>query len=156
MPKHGDGDVRHRIAEVAETLVRRGVVTENTIGGCSLEEIEEVEANVGRTLPLAYREFLSKMGRGAGDFYVGTDLFYPSLLGITEGARELVAEDRPGLVLPDDAIVFMMHQGYQFMFIRADEGEDPPVYYYMEQSGKFVKLAEQLTQFLLDVAHDNW
>jgi len=49
-----------------------------------------------------------------------------------------------------------MHQGYQFMFIRAAEGEDPPVYYYMEQSGKFVKKADQLSQFLLDVARDEW
>jgi hypothetical protein len=150
------GEIRGRIEKVAEILVRRGVVTENTINGCSAQEIKQVEAGVGQPLPLAYREFLAKMGRGAGDFYVGTHLFFPSMLGITEAARELVAEDEAGVVLPQGAIAFMMHQGYQFMFVRADEGEDPPVYYYMEQSGEFVKKAEQLSQFLIDVAHDDW
>jgi len=150
------GEIRGRIEKVAEILVRRGVVTENTIKGCSAKEIEEVAADVGRPLPLAYREFLARMGRGAGDFYVGTDLFFPSVLGMGAAAHELVAEDEGGIVLPPDAIAFMMHQGYQFMFIQADEGEDPPVYYYMEQSGEFVEKAEQLSQFLIDVAHDDW
>ncbi len=49
-----------------------------------------------------------------------------------------------------------MHQGYQFMFIRADEGEDPPVYYYMEQRGEFLRKADQLSQFFIDVACDAW
>ena len=151
-----EGDVRGRIARVAEILVRQGVATENTLRGCSATEIEEIQADVGRPLPLAYREFLAQMGLGAGDFYVGTDLFYPSLLGVTKAAHELVAEDEADIVLPEDAIVFMMHQGYQFMFVRADEGDDPPVYYYMERSGEFVKKAVQLSQFLIEVAHDEW
>ena len=149
-------DIRGRIEKVAEILVRRAVVTENTLQGCSAEEIEEIAASVGRRLPLAYREFLAKMGRGAGVFYVGTDLFYPRLLGITEAARELVAEDEASVVLPEDAIAFMMHQGYQFMFVRAGEGDDPPVYNYREQGGEFVKKADQLSQFLLDAAYDEW
>ena len=150
------GKVRDQINKVAEILVRRGVVTENTLRGCSDTEIEEVTADVGRPLPLAYREFLAKMGRGAGKFYVGTDIFYPRVLGLTEAAHELVAEDEADLVLPEEAIAIIMHQGYQFMFVRADEGDDPPVYYYMELSGEFVQKANQLSQFLIDVAHDKW
>lgn len=148
--------VRDRIAKVAEILVRRGVVTENTLRGCSPAEIEQVAVDVGRPLPLAYQEFLAKMGRGAGRFYVGTDLFYPNLLGLSEAAHELVAEDEAGIALPEDAVAFMMHQGYQFMFFRTGEGDDPPVYYYMELSGEFVKKGERLSQFLIDVAHDAW
>jgi hypothetical protein len=96
------------------------------------------------------------MGRGAGEFYVGSNVFYPDVLGVTEAAHRLVTEDEAGLVLPDDAIVFIMHQGYQFVFMRADEGEDPSVHYYMERSGEFVKKADQLSQFLINVAHDEW
>ena len=150
------GNIRDQINKVAEILVRRGVVTENTLRGCSDTEIEEVEADVGRSLPLAYREFLAKMGRGAGKFYVGTDIFYPRVLGLTEAAHELVAEDEADLFLPEEAIAIIMHQGYQFMFVRADEGDDPPVYYYMELGGEFVQKAHQLSQFLIDVAHDKW
>lgn len=96
------------------------------------------------------------MGRGAGHFYVGTDLFYPTLLGITKAAHQLVDEDKAQISLPQDAIVFMMRQGYEFMFVRHGEGDDPPVYCYMEQSSEFVKKAEQLTLFLMNVAHDDW
>jgi hypothetical protein len=145
---------RERIAQVAEVLVRQGEATEATIIGCSAAEIETVEADVGRPLPLAYREFLAKMGRGAGSFFVGTDLFYPILLGLTQAARDLVAEDEVELVLPEDAIAFLMHQGYQFMFIRANKGEDPAVYYYMERSGEFVLKADRFTTFLMYAARE--
>lgn len=148
--------IRDWITKVADLLVAQGVATPETIHGCSAKEIEAVELDVGLPLPRTYREFLAKMGRGAGNFFVGTDLFYPDVLGVTDAAHELVAEDKAGLVLPKDAIAFMMHQGYQLMFVTADDGEDPPVYYYMEQSGEFVKKAEKLTQFLTDIAHDKW
>lgn len=149
-------ELRDRIAEFADILVRRGVATANSINGCTPHEIEEIEADAGETLPTAYREFLAKMGRGAGRFYIGTHVFYPLILGVTEAAHELVAEDKANIVLPKDAIAIMMHQGYQFHFIRAGDGDDPPVYYYMEQSGKLVKQADVLTQFLIDIAHDEW
>ena len=98
-----------------------GVATESTLRGCSAQEMDEIQTDVGLTLPLAYREFLCKMGREAGKFYVGSDIFYPRLLGITEAAHSLVAENPSGISLPEDAIAFIMHQGYQFIFIRANE-----------------------------------
>ncbi len=147
--------IRGRIAKLVDVLIQNGVATEDTIVGCSAQEISQMEAEVG-PLPTSYREFLLKMGRGAGNFYVGTDLFYPDFLGITEAAHHLVAEDKADIILPKDTIVFMMHQGYQFMFVRSGEGADPPVYYYMEQSGQFTKKADHLTQFLIDVAKDEW
>jgi hypothetical protein len=151
-----NGKIQDRIAEVARILVSRGVATEDSVRGCSVTEIDEVEGDVRLRLPLAYREFLAKMGRNAGNFYVGTDIFYPNLLGNTKAAHELVAEDKATIILPKDSIAFAMHQGYQFTFFQTDEGDDPPVYYYMEQSGGFVKKADQFTQFLADVAHDSW
>jgi hypothetical protein len=147
---------RDQLAELANALLARGVATIRTIQGCTLEQIEEIETDIGIPLPSAYREFLAKMGQRAGRFFVGTDMFYSMLRGLTAAGHELVAEDKSGIALPADAIVFSMHQGYQFLFIRADEGEDPPVYYYMEDSGKFVKKSEGLTQFLLDSAQDEW
>lgn len=147
---------QHTIDEIAKVLIDRGVASERDIVGCSTSEIAEIEKNVGLRLPAAYREFLAEMGRSMGDFYRGTDITYRWLPGMTQAAHELVDEDESDIRLPEDAIAFMMHQGYQFMFIRASEGEDPPVYYYMEMSGKFVRKAERLTQFLFDVAHDDW
>ena len=56
----------------------------------------------------------------------------------------------------NDAIVFAMHQGYQFLFITANEGIDPPVYHYLEEGGKFEKKADTLSEFLFNVAQDEW
>ena len=149
-------EIREAISEIADVLLSRGIATKDLIKGCTPTEIEKIESDVGRALPLAYREFLVRMGRGAGAFFVGTDMFYPNILGNTDAAHELVGEDNSGLELPRDAIVISMHQGYQFLFVQADDGDDPPVHYYMEQSGKFVKKADRLTQFLRHVVNDDW
>lgn len=37
--------------------------------------------------------------------------------------------------LPADAFVFSMHQGYEFNFFVICEGNDPPVYKYVEGGG---------------------
>lgn len=149
-------EIRGRITKVVDILIRREVATHNSVRGCTPGEIAEIEADVGHPLPLAYREFLSRMGKEAGAFYVGTNLFYPGVLGITKAAHRLVAEVQADLILPEDAIAFAMHQGYQFLFTRAGDGDDPPVYYHLEGSGEFEKKADQLTGFLMNVANDPW
>ncbi|MBA4017257.1 MAG: SMI1/KNR4 family protein [Pirellula sp.] len=148
--------IQKAIAKFATILIERGVATESDIRGCTPAEIKAVEHDVGSPLPQAYREFLARMGREAGRLYVGTDVFYPAILGVTSGAKQLVDEDKTGVAFPDDAIAFSMHQGYQFLFIRTGEGNDPPVYHYMEQSGVFEKKSENFTKFLLGIAHDEW
>jgi len=151
-----DANIKTKIAAVADALIKRGVASKENIQGCDAIQIAEIETDCGCELPVAYREFLARMGRRAGDFYVGTDMFYPVLLGLTKEAHDLVAEDNSDISLPQDAIVFSMHQGYQFLFFRAQDGDDPPVYYYMEQSGTFVKKDDSLSKFLFNAAHDSW
>ena len=145
-----------RIERVARLLCDRGVATEDTLLGCTTAQIDEVEADVGVPLPIVYREFLARMGCGAGRFYVGTDIQYPALLGLTQAARELIGEDEAEIRLPEDAVVILMHQGYQFMFVRSGEGDDPPVYYYMERTGRFDRMADSLSRFLFDAGSDDW
>ncbi|HLY29493.1 MAG TPA: SMI1/KNR4 family protein [Ktedonobacterales bacterium] len=98
---------------------------------CSEEEVAALEQKLGVSLPAAYREFLLWMGHGAGQFLQGTDVFYEAL-PLNDAARELLQEDEVTEPLPSDAIVFYMAQGYQFQFMRASEGDDPPVYFYEE------------------------
>lgn len=145
-----------KIAAVVERLCSRGIATRESIRGCSPEEIAKVRAEFETPLPLAYEEFLVQMGRGAVRYYEGTDMFYPQILGTKAAARELVAEDPFDIELPEDAIPFSTHQGYQFLFIRSSEGDDPPVYYYLEQSGQFEVKADEFSKFLLEVADDEW
>jgi hypothetical protein len=116
---------------------------------CSEGEVATLEQKLGVHLPAAYQEFLLWMGHGAGAFLQGTDVFYEAL-PLTDAARELLAEDNVMAPLPPDAIVFYMAQGYQFMFMRASEGENPPVYFYGEgmSEAPYPRLYESFTAFL--------
>jgi len=101
---------------------------------CSLQEVEELEQWVGHRLPEAYREFLSWMGHSGGGVLAGTDCFYRDMKRIQAGAKELLEENQYSGELPRDAFVFCMHQGYQFIFFHLEDGDDPPVYYYVEEN----------------------
>lgn len=96
------------------------------------------------------------MGRSAGRFFNGTDIFYPRIVGMTDDAALLVSEDAAGIALPDDAFAFAMHQGYEVLFFRTSEGDDPPIYYYLEGSGHFEKKYRSLTEYLVVAAKGDW
>ena len=99
---------------------------------CTLQEVQALEQQLETQLPKAYCEFLIWMGHEAGPFMRGTDCFYNDLSQLREWAIELLAENSISQTLLDNAFVFCMHQGYQFMLLRMCEGNDPPVYYYNE------------------------
>lgn len=120
---------------------------------CSPEEIEFLEEKLNCALPGAYKEFLQWMGHGAGMFLAGTDIFYEYILKIQAWAKESLVETNFPKPLPDDAVVFMMHQGYQFMFFRTSDGENPPIYYYHEayHFDSFELKYPNLDEFLLAI-----
>ena len=103
---------------------------------CSPQEITALEKRLGCALPAAYREFLEWMGQSAGGFLKGSFCFYKDLFTLKNDADRLLKDNRIWAKLPKDAIVFWMHQGYQFLFFCASEGEDPPVHYYNEAEHK--------------------
>jgi hypothetical protein len=122
------------------------------ISVCNNDEIMLLEKNLGYYLPIAYKEFLQLMGKGAGEFLQGSDCFYQHLLLLQKWALELLKENNFPEKLPEDAFVFFMHQGYQFSFFRFSEGENPPTYYYCEGDNTIVfkKNHNQFSDFLLD------
>ena len=140
------------IDQAVALLCAKGIASKDTIRGCSEQEIQEVCEDARQVLPHGYIYFLERIGNGAGMFFRGTDLFYPSMLGTTEIGREIVREDENGLELASNAFVFSMHQGYSFMFFYADESDDPAVWYYLEQSGQFKKKNERFTRYIRDCA----
>ena len=117
--------------------------------GCTSKEIAKIETFFGVELPLAYRDFLYLMGKGAGDFMKGSSVFYNEIFDLREGSSRLLEEDefKP---LPENTFVFWMHQGYQFAFFYLNEGDDPPVYFYYEGRGyeDFEKKEKSFTIFL--------
>ena len=141
---------------IAIRIVLSGLAGFSEIKGCGREEVDEVRASFGFPLPGLYEAFLRVMGRGAGRLYVGTDIFYPEVLGNREAAEDLLGEDGVAFTLSPRDFVFSMHQGYQFMYFTAAEGEDdPPVYYYTE-GGSPVRVADRLSEFLMEAVREHW
>jgi hypothetical protein len=102
-----------------------------------------------------YRAFLLTMGRGAGDFLRGSEIYYPLMLGMNEDAQDLLDESSPPLRLPDDAFVFFFHQGYQFGFFQASSGiDDPEVYRFLEGETAFQPLGHTFSAWLREAIED--
>ncbi|NGN63761.1 SMI1/KNR4 family protein [Streptomyces sp. A7024] len=120
-----------RIAAVASAIVDGITAIPGQVRGLSEETIREIERDQPAPLCEAYRCFLSLLGGGAGRLFQGTDVFYPDVMGLREGALELLEENGFPFELQETDRVFYMHQGYLFWFLRGT-GPDPEVWGYGE------------------------
>ncbi len=128
----------------ADTLIVRLLQSQivsdkNGMVGCTDQQIASIESFTGLVLPRAYVEFLSVAGQGAGRFMEDVDVFYPHMLGLnSEATRILASWERDRLILPDKSFVFSMRLKEQFQFFIADrQSDNPEVYYYQEDAGRF-------------------
>jgi hypothetical protein len=98
-----------------------------TFAGYSEEEVAAAEARLGVRLPAVFRTYLREIAKSPGDLFRGSHL-----AGISEfeqfraDALELLAETDPALTLPPEAVVFLSHQGYTFVYLLAVGGFDGP------------------------------
>lgn len=120
---------------LALALVAAKICKPDEIKGCTVDEVSELERLVGIKFPSQYRNFLLDVGNGAGNFFRGTDIFFRALDDLNGEAIALLEENGEVFSLPEDAFVFSMHQGYEFNYFLASDGENPPVYQYVEGNG---------------------
>ncbi len=144
------------ISSACQVLITAKVCTNDTILGCTPEQLADVERDFGRPLPAIYRAFLERMGCGAGRFYRGTHYFYPEIRGLNSAAVDLLRECGNKPILPANALVFSMHQGYQFLFMSDLPRDDPAVYHYHEGGDGFELCHHSFSNYLLSVVYDNW
>ncbi|MFB2837368.1 SMI1/KNR4 family protein [Floridanema evergladense] len=136
---------------VKKQLIELKLASPDELLGCTQDEVVELEEKLGILLPKAYQEFLLLMGHGAGRFLRGSDCFFKDLLVLKRWAIELLEENNFPESLPEDAFVFLMHQGYQFSFFRVSQGDDPPTYSYCEGTDEtaFIKSHDKYSDFLM-------
>jgi hypothetical protein len=143
------------IEPIVDRLLSAGLASPGELVGCSETEIAGLERALSLRFPAAYREFLMRMGRRAGELFVGSDYFVDRLHVLQDGARNLLAEMQSDFVLPESALVILMHQGYVFFFLDVSEGsDDPPVFRFVESDKVPSKVADRFTQFLADCVED--
>jgi len=136
------------VRDIFHELVLRGVILESTLVGCSEVDIASVEQHFGCKVPLAYRGFLTIAGRSAGKIFCGVDIFYPRLLSLKLEAEELLDELSLSDLLPRDAKVFCMHQGYEINYFLS-VFDDPPVFQFFEGQSSITKTWDSFSGFLI-------
>ena len=98
-----------------------------TFLGYPESEIAATEARLGVRFPDVFRTYLLEMGRSPGDLFRGSHL--ASLEDFEQfraDALELTSETDPTFILPPQAVVFLFHQGYTFVYLAAAGGFDSP------------------------------
>lgn len=142
--------------EIVRLLTENKIANANEIRGFTATEVEKCEQALGSRLPNEYREFLLAIGHDAGLLFQGTDILFRNvdhLLELKKEAEDLLAENEETFVLPKDAFVFSMHQGYEFNFLILSEGNAPPVYQYVEGEGPPVLVWDSFSTFLRKSIH---
>jgi len=118
--------------------------------GCTEEEIIYIKQLAkGKCLPNSYIEFMKMAGNGIG-FLRGSDYTFCNIGKLKIWAIELLEEDNSKETLTDNDFVFFMHQGYQFVFFKLDEGNNPPVYSYTEGDNSFTEY-KSIYDFLFEL-----
>lgn len=125
-----------------QRLVASRVAKPHQIQGCSEVEIKRVCDASALPLPKAYLDFLKVAGKGAGRFMWEVKQYYDDMLLLNSEAEDLLNDYEEGkLLLPQNAFVFSMRYGEQFLYFIADGlCDNPAVYYYYEEDGKFTDL----------------
>jgi hypothetical protein len=124
-------------------------------GGPATEfEISQLEQVAG-LLPASYKAYLLIAGRKPPSFWIGSDCTLHHLQDLRDAADNLLHEDgQPPL--PENAFVFLMHQGYQFFYFGRDPADDdPPVFYYLEGAPRIVKRFERFSELMIKCATED-
>jgi SMI1-KNR4 cell-wall len=137
----------NRVMDAFSAIEQQGSIARKNLIGCTVEEISTVEKYFKSRLPKAYKDFLSVAGRSAGKLFQGTDIFYPRVLQLQAEANELLVELAIPELLPSDAKVFCMHQGYELNYFRP-VSDDPPVFQFVEGRSEVVIGWKTFSEFI--------
>lgn len=136
-----------RAAEVIDRIVASKIAKRHDIQACSEEEIKAVETIYRLTLPRAYREFLSHMGRGAGQLMDDMEIYFSDCVCLTKKLHPMLF--LAGMKLPEKAFVCAMREGVQSWFFVSDGLlDDPPIFRWIAGESEFERVSESFWSFV--------
>lgn len=137
------------VQQLRDRILQPGICTPAELEGCSNKDLREIERRIGHSLPRAYKDVMSVIGRHAGEFKSDIRSFFPDVMTLTEHTRAAMRQHcvdfqklgytGPDVELPESAFVFHYHE-LQFMFFHLNEQDDPPIFAWTgSQLGQFKK-----------------
>lgn len=151
-----DTALQTKFEEVQRRLIELSPENADSFRGATSTAITELEHYAGGPLPLAYRIFLEMMGESAGDLFRGSHALLSQKwsLRYRRFAERMLEKYKAEDALPDNAFVFLMHQGYQFLYFCLDGGDDPPVYAITDGERKPAQISDRFTSFVENFVSD--
>ncbi len=140
------------MAELRRFMIDAGIATVDTICGCTDSEVAELERRLSIRFPAAMAECLRQMGRACGHLMDGDAFGIGAFNDAREVAVEITTEEGSPWRLPDHVIPFLQHQGYEFLFLHSNAGDDPPVWLYIETEPEPNEWAMSFTAWLRESA----
>lgn len=141
------------MTEVGRFMLDSGIATADSFRGCTDAEITQLEHQLSVCLPVALAECLREMGHACGRLTDGDHFGIEAFKDARKVALEITTEDSPWR-LPDNVIPFLQHQGYEFLFVYANAGDDPPVWLYIETEPEPKQWGLSFTTWLRETAID--
>lgn len=119
--------------------------------GCSTEEVDAVEKQVGHPLPAAYRVFLLWMGKDKDGVFRGSDWSASDVAENTEYVGDLLQENGLDWQPEGPILSFFCHQGYMIAWFDLPAAEDDPLCYFFSEGDEMTvpKQEETFSEFLL-------
>jgi hypothetical protein len=143
------------IYELMHNIMRGGLATRFQFRGCWEWEIRDLEDYYEIKLPSLYRSFLSHMGKRAGLFGQGIDMFYRRLFHNRSAMDDVLELDGYPFTLTPTQFVFSSNQGYSFHYFETQPlVDDPPVFGYLEGDLQEKLIDTSLSSFLLSYAEE--
>ena len=133
-----------------QRLIDTGLADSESIRGCSLDEVSQIEQAAQRSLPASYADFMSQFGKRAGRFLRDVDIFFPEVLSLHSVALDILKDNEDDeLLLPQCTLVFAVRNKEQFLCFFGD-GDNPSVKYYMSGDPGFSTVAQTFWDFIAD------
>jgi SMI1/KNR4 family protein SUKH-1 len=135
--------------DLKQRLIENKLCDPSWFKGCTKDEIEKIMKAQGvKRLPSVFYEYLQIMGDGGLDtVYAGSDWRCDDMTVLKKFMLKNIELHQMDFDLPEDAVVFFNHGGYDYRYFLTDTtGDDPSVYRYIEGDMP-VKIADSLTQY---------
>ncbi len=124
----------------------------DAIRGCTDAEVRELERQLSIRFPAAMSECLHQMGHECGDLFDGDAFGIGAFNDALEVAVKVTTEVDSPWRLADNVIPFLQHQGYEFLFLYSNAGDDPPVWLYIETEPEPKQVGLTFTAWLRESA----